>query len=830
MYQRDIPWEMYLQRYGWKEDANRGLLRISPPPLSRASYADLIASVDETRSVLERSLESVDVRTITPESLRAAFDWAMGSLLWRQELTRPGLLEQAAPFRIKTDPIAMEARVRAERAYLNGAYAEALKGYLSCEAAYPQDFTLSLSLGHLYLYHQRPPELIQAGTYYMRAARQATPRAPLYAGRALLFAALVAYLQNDPQAALERARQAAQSAPSWPETWFSQARYAALCTQPDLALPALEQAVRMDRNYALRAGVCPDFAPLEGQVTGLLERLCDEVRLQAEAQGRSINAEITVSPIPAEDTPTTQRMQAEIAERWKQATYFGYLDAAGKMMRFKVYLEGLHLAERDGVIRELTPIYNELHAGLEQQASVLGAGLQGQLKEKLAAAEAALAVPPTLEQARAALEQIRKAQSLWTLATSQTTLTGHTGAINLLAFSPDGRWLVSSGSWDLSLRLWDSHSGELAALLNGHYEIIRALAFTPDGSTLISAGGDYKGRDFSIRLWDIAARRTRRVIEGHTNQVTALAVQPSGQLLASASSDFSVRLWSLPSGDRALALEGEHTAGVTCLAWTPDGSLLLSGGEDLTIRIWDAASGTQVGLLLGHEAPLARLLVTPDGKTLISQADDQTLRLWDLPNRQLLSVHDQPAGVNAMVLNRDGTRLAWAAGVDGLVRLWTPGSPEPPQELSGHTGRVSALAFSAEGQLLASGGEDNQVRLWDPASGSGKAIRRGHTGQVNCLAFSPDAALLASGSVDQNVHLWGLVLSEADARAVAEEAQARTLQAEEERQARLAEQERQRQAWRAAGRCEICGVKLGLLDKLTNQSRCKEHRRPDSLV
>jgi WD40 repeat protein len=221
---------------------------------------------------------------------------------------------------------------------------------------------------------------------------------------------------------------------------------------------------------------------------------------------------------------------------------------------------------------------------------------------------------------------------------------------------------------------------------------------------------------------------------------------------------------------------------------------------------------------------LVRLLLTPDGKTLVSQSDDQTLRLWDLPNQQLLAVLDQPARVNALALSPDGSRLAWATGVDGLVRLGVLGASDPPLELPGHTGRVPALAFSPDGHLLASGGEDGLLRLWDAASGERKAIRRGHTGEISCLAISPGTGLIASGGIDQNIILSGLVLTDDDAAAVAAETQERAHQAEEARLARLAEQERQRQAWRSEGRCEVCGAKLGLVDKISGQIRCKEHR------
>jgi len=76
--------------------------------------------------------------------------------------------------------------------------------------------------------------------------------------------------------------------------------------------------------------------------------------------------------------------------------------------------------------------------------------------------------------------------------------------------------------------------------------------------------------------------------------------------------------------------------------------------------------------------------------------------------------------------------------------------------LEGHTDRVNAIVFSADGRTLASGSNDHAVKLWDVAGG--KAIRtlQGHTDLVSSVAFSPDGRILASGSRDRTLRLWNL--------------------------------------------------------------------------
>jgi hypothetical protein len=156
--------------------------------------------------------------------------------------------------------------------------------------------------------------------------------------------------------------------------------------------------------------------------------------------------------------------------------------------------------------------------------------------------------------------------------------------------------------------------------------------------------------------------------------------------------------------------------------------------------------------------------------------------------------------------------------------LWSFATAAAPIELPGHTGKINCLAFSIDGNLLASGGEDGLVRLWDGHNGQGKAIRSGHNMPVLCLAFSPDGCLLASGGKDKTVRLWGLILSPADALAITRETEQRNARIEQERKESEAAIERQRLLWRSQGRCEICGAKLSVVERLGKQVRCKEHR------
>ena len=118
---------------------------------------------------------------------------------------------------------------------------------------------------------------------------------------------------------------------------------------------------------------------------------------------------------------------------------------------------------------------------------------------------------------------------------------------------------------------------------------------------------------------------------------------------------------------------------------------------------------------------------------------------------QKLEGHD--GSVSAVAFSADGQLLA-SASYDQTVRLWNLATGEQVQKLEAHDDSVSAVAFSADGQLLASASEDRTVRLWNPATGEQVQKLEGHDDSVLAVAFSADGQLLASASEDRTVRLW----------------------------------------------------------------------------
>lgn len=137
----------------------------------------------------------------------------------------------------------------------------------------------------------------------------------------------------------------------------------------------------------------------------------------------------------------------------------------------------------------------------------------------------------------------RYAIQVWDMVSSKqihTLYTSFTGAVNCLAFSPDGE-LLATGHYDGIIRLWEVESGELLREISTD-GVIEALAFSPLGGVL-ATGSSYQ--DYSIRLWDVQSGSLLRTLEGHTRGVDNLEFSPNGQLLASAAYDGTLRLWGI---------------------------------------------------------------------------------------------------------------------------------------------------------------------------------------------------------------------------------------------------------------------------------------------
>mgnify|MGYP005840425829 CR=1 FL=1 len=323
----------------------------------------------------------------------------------------------------------------------------------------------------------------------------------------------------------------------------------------------------------------------------------------------------------------------------------------------------------------------------------------------------------------------------------------HSDQVWSVAFSPDGR-VLASGSSDRIIKLWDVSSGQRLKSLLGHSGQIRTVAFSPDGQTLASGSDDQ-----SVRLWNYRTGEVLRVLTEHSSWISSVAFSPDDCLLASASEDQSVRLWDTRNNLCLKTLQG-HSNGIWSVAFNPLGTILASGSQDGAIRLWDIRTGKYLAGLQEHTSWVWSVAFSPDGCLLASGSEDKTIQLWDTRTGQhLQSLVGHQDAVFSVLFSPDGQTL-FTGSLDGTIKLWEVRTGRCRQTFTGHSGGVWSISLSLDGQLLASGSQDRTIKLWDVQTGCCIQTLSGHESWIRCCAFSPNRQMLVSGGADGTIKLW----------------------------------------------------------------------------
>ncbi|MDE0637377.1 MAG: dockerin type I domain-containing protein, partial [Candidatus Poribacteria bacterium] len=147
---------------------------------------------------------------------------------------------------------------------------------------------------------------------------------------------------------------------------------------------------------------------------------------------------------------------------------------------------------------------------------------------------------------------------------------------------------------------------------------------------------------------------------------------------------------------------------------------------------------------------------------LASGSSDDTIRLWNVEaGTELRKIIGHTDYVQSVAFSPDGQMLASGSGGkwqgdDNTIRLWNVETGTELRKITRHTGSVYSVVFSPDGQMLTSGSSDDTIRLWDVETGAELRKITGHTDSVYSVAFSPDGQMLASGSSDDTIRLWNV--------------------------------------------------------------------------
>jgi WD40 repeat protein len=295
----------------------------------------------------------------------------------------------------------------------------------------------------------------------------------------------------------------------------------------------------------------------------------------------------------------------------------------------------------------------------------------------------------------------------------------------------------------------DSAPG-IVATMKGHSEAVYAVAFTPDGKHVVSGSGDH-----TLKVWDSATGKEIKTFggpAGHQNLVMSVSISPDGSLIAAGGTDNTAKVWDLPTANPLRALA--KSEGASILAVSPDGAKLAGGDKEGHVKIWNSADGKELFQIAGHRGPITGLAFSGTGQLLISCGKDKTLRFWNPANGQSLGVVGAHASELRGLAVSPNSNAIYTAGADGNLKFWTLPPVASKTLGAAHADAAAALALSSDGNSLICGSAENSVRLVNATNDQLIREFKGAGAAVEAVALAPNGALIAAGTADKRLLIW----------------------------------------------------------------------------
>jgi serine/threonine protein kinase len=295
-----------------------------------------------------------------------------------------------------------------------------------------------------------------------------------------------------------------------------------------------------------------------------------------------------------------------------------------------------------------------------------------------------------------------------------------------------------------------------------HTSRVTSVAWSARGTRIVSASYDK-----TVRIWDANNGENLLVYQGHWDRVLTAAWSPDGNLVASAGNDGTIQIWDPLNANLALTYR-EHTSPVLALSWSPDGKRIASTCESKIVRVWDTITGQTLYINHAHNGRTMTLGWSPNGKTIASAGEDKLVYVWSMQrertsfftallphSRGQFTYRGHFGRVNALAWSPNGQRVA-SVGADKTLQVWDASTGKKYFIHRNPSSTITSVAWSYDGRYLATGANDKLVQVWDTVTRNSVSIYAGHTGYITSVSWSPDGKQIVSASVDHTIHVWRL--------------------------------------------------------------------------
>ena len=234
------------------------------------------------------------------------------------------------------------------------------------------------------------------------------------------------------------------------------------------------------------------------------------------------------------------------------------------------------------------------------------------------------------------------------------TIGNHGNEVTSIVFSPPDGNHVAWGSSNNTICIWNVEQKKLAVgSLTGHTDHVLALAYSPDGKRLVSSSFDK-----TVRIWKPKTGHLLSTLRGHSTWVVSIAYSFDGLRIVSGSFDNTILVWNAQTGQIISGPITGHDATVKSVCFSPDGNRILSGSSDNTARVWDAITGEPLfPPFSGHTSYVNSVCFFSDGRRFATGSNDGTIRIWTLdtiPNDNNWELRD-----DSWVVSKNGKLVMW---------------------------------------------------------------------------------------------------------------------------------------------------------------------------
>lgn len=262
--------------------------------------------------------------------------------------------------------------------------------------------------------------------------------------------------------------------------------------------------------------------------------------------------------------------------------------------------------------------------------------------------------------------------------------------VGRVRFSPDGKW-IAAGTWDGDILIWDAQSLKLVKTLTGYPDFIYSIDFSPNGNRIMAIGRSYAAMVWDVKTGDVLANV-------RTGSFGGVFLPDGVQVAVAGSQNVAIMIWDVEKDLRVAEYKHPQKLTATALVASPDGKWLYVGYEDGRVLELNADSFLMEHEYEGSGEPVASIVISPSQGNLLVATASHSIMVWDMKTRNKISESTHP----------------------------------------GHSGYVSGLSASPDGNLLISGADDGKLYVWDLETNSATSVDQGGHRRVEDVQFFPD--------------------------------------------------------------------------------------------